>query len=122
VSALIELIDDALHATKEAQRLPITNVARALLKDAENALHGAAKVCVVTPVPPTPVELNLNNAWAEHKRKTASDWRSIAQSWERVRDGARCLTDREDADHQMQHALLMAEANDQSAAELERGQ
>ena len=40
----IEFIDDALQAVREAQQLPVSFTSIRLLKEAENALHGAAKV------------------------------------------------------------------------------
>ena len=44
MSSPIELIDDALQAVREAQHLPLSSPALRLLKEAENALYGAAKV------------------------------------------------------------------------------
>ena len=119
----IEHIDDALQAVREAQHLPVSFTSLRLLKEAENALHGAAKVWLSEQPKeaPAPSPSLTNNAWADHKRKNADDWRCLGHSWERVRDGARTLDERADAYRQMQHAQLMADACESSAAELERG-
>ena len=120
----IEHIDDALQSVREAQHLPLSSAGLRLLKDAENALYGAAKVWLAEQpkAAPAPSPALTNNSWAEHKRKNAEEWRCLAHSWERVRDGARALSERSDAERQMQHAHLMAEACEAGAAELERAQ
>ena len=124
MSHFIEHIDDALQAVREAQHLPVSFTSLRLLKEAENALHGAAKVWLAAQpkAPSAPSPALTNNSWAEHKRKNAQEWRCLAHSWERVRDGARSLSERSDAERQMQHAHLMAEACEAGAAELERAQ
>ena len=118
----IELIDDALQAVREAQHCPISFTSLRLLKEAENALHGAAKVWLAAQddKAPAPTPVVTINAWADHKRKNADEWRCLANSWERVRNGARSLSERSDAERQMQHAHLMSEACEAGAAELER--
>lgn len=118
----IEFMDDALQAVREAQHLPVSSAGLRLLKDAENALHGAAKVWLSEQPKeaPAPSPALTNHSWAAHKRKNAEDWRSLAHSWERVRDQARNMADRTEAESQMQHAHIMAEACEASAAELER--
>ena len=119
----IEFMDDALQAVREAQHLPVSLAGLRLLKEAENALHGAAKVWLAEQpeAPRQPSPALTNHTWADHKRKNAEDFRCLAHSWEGVRDNARTLEDRTDAERQMQHAQLMAEACDASASELERG-
>ena len=118
---IIEIIDDALQATREAYRNAPSVQAAALIKDAENALYGAAKLCC--PVRPLPLqssgEASPRNALVEIRLSHAADWRSIALGWERLRDTATSAAEREAADHQMQHALLMAEAREHRAKETE---
>ena len=118
---IIEIIDDALQATREAYRNAPSVQAAALIKDAENALYGAAKLCC--PVRPLPLQSSgegaPHNALVEIRLSHAADWRSIALGWERLLDTATSAAEREAADHQMQHALLMAESREHRAAEME---
>ena len=115
-TSFLEYIDDAVEATKEAYAsTPDINI-KAKLKEAENALYGAAKLGhVVTAARPV-------DSRAELRRQNASDWRSIAADWESEGRKSRTTAEQIHAELMKRHAQMNAEFNDALADEMERVQ